>query len=176
MMTDTTTVTTTSTITPAAVTIAARTGQLPLLIINPTAASNPTPIPRIKRLQVNSGLEVTHLVNRQTLPGNTGGFIVNPDGTVSYLDRIYPHRILCEKRRIVDTTSTVTVTGAPTTLELPPRTATAMSTTTVTTTLTVFETAPTPRVYEACSGNNVGTSMLPIFLKTKSLRSRIKQT
>jgi hypothetical protein len=157
VITETTTVTTTSIITPAAITIPARTGQLPLLAVNPTAASNPTPIPRIKRLQVGSDLEVTHLVHRQTRPGNTGGFIVNPDGTVSNLNLIYPHRVVCEKRRTVDTTSTVTVTGEPTTFTLPPATATAMSTTTVTTTLTILETAPTPRVWEACGGNNVGT-------------------
>ncbi|KAF2275270.1 uncharacterized protein EI97DRAFT_443503 [Westerdykella ornata] len=163
IITETSTVTTTSTATPAAITVPDRSGQLPLLRAISTAAAltNPTPIPRIKGRSPVAGtdLEVTHLVNRQTLPGNTGGFIVNPDGSVSYLGRIFPHRVLCEQRRVVGTTSTVTATGAPTTVVLPPASVTAFSTTTVTTTVTLVQTAPTPRVYAACRGNNVVNSI-----------------
>ncbi|KAF2750308.1 hypothetical protein M011DRAFT_456213 [Sporormia fimetaria CBS 119925] len=157
--TETSTVIIISTTTPAATTIPAGAGQLPLLYITPTAISTPTPGSRIKRLQVESGLEVTHPLKRQTPPENVGGFVVNPDGTVSNLRRIYPQRVLCEQRRTTNTTSTVTITGAPTTTTLPLGTAVAISTTTVTTTTTLIETAPTPKVYAACGPNNVVNSI-----------------
>jgi hypothetical protein len=100
-----------------------------------------------------------HPIKRQTRPGNTGGLAVLPDGNTTDLHNVYPHKVLCEKRWTWNATTTVTVTGEPTTVVSPTNSATVSpwSTSVVTTTVTVVEEAPTPKVYAACGGNNVGT-------------------
>jgi len=162
-VTETSTVTSTSTTTPPATTIGAKAGQLPLLNFDPNRI-DPTPAPtgisRIKRLQAGSELEVRQLISRKTSEGNTGGILINPDGTVSTLNMIYPHRVLCERRRTIIVTREVIENAPATTVTLAQGTATAArSTITVTSTVIVQETAPTPKVYAACGGNNVVNSV-----------------
>jgi hypothetical protein len=144
---------TTVTSVPAATTIPTPAGFFPLLILNPT----PAPIVRYKRGLIQSRTEHDlHTLNRQTLPGNSAGFIVLPDGSTSNLTTEYPHHIVCRVTVTINSTSTTIVTGLPKTEILVPATATVVSTATFTVTETVVEVVPRPTVYAACQANNVG--------------------
>ncbi|KAH7117146.1 hypothetical protein B0J11DRAFT_593316 [Dendryphion nanum] len=144
--TSTSIVTATSFYTPPTVTVPTPAGFLAL------RTPDASPIPRIKRLQSDV---FRSFIKRQTLPGYTSGFDVNPDGTLSDLTRIHPHKVLCEVKVTVNHTEVTVESGAATTITLPQSTATLQSTTTVVTTSTVRETLPTPSVYAACAENNV---------------------
>ncbi|KAF2012436.1 hypothetical protein BU24DRAFT_252429 [Aaosphaeria arxii CBS 175.79] len=140
-------VTSITTSTPPATTIPTPAGFLPLVLFS---MPEPTAVSRVKRLQL-----VDDVAKRQTPAGYTGGYIINPDGTTSSLNRVYPHRVLCQVRVTVNTTDIIVETAAPTTIVLPVSTDLVQSTSTVITTTTITEVVATPSVYAACAANNV---------------------
>lgn len=152
----TTTVTTTVTSVPAATTISAPLGFFPL--INTPTATPTAFIGRHRRASIETRAQHLQKVKRlpKTPEGNTGGFIVLPDGKGQSLNRVYPVGITCRVTTNINSTTTVVVTGLPKTETLVPATATAVSTSTFTATETIIEIEAQPTEYAACQPNNVG--------------------
>ncbi|KAF2679628.1 hypothetical protein K458DRAFT_490482 [Lentithecium fluviatile CBS 122367] len=113
---------------------------------------------RIKRFELDGMSDVRHPLKRQTADGNTGGYIVYPNGTYSSLYRRYPHRVDCRIVVTYDETATTVVTRTPETSVVPQQTATALTTVTARATRTVTAVAQPSTIYVACAENNVGTS------------------
>jgi hypothetical protein len=159
--TDTKTATATSTTTvtsvPAASTLLASYNWFP--IIN-TELATATPLSRFKRGSVEArGEHDLELRKRQTIPGNTAGYIVDRNGTSGNLNQTFPYRVVYSVQTVVNVTGISIVTGAPEVVTLVPTTiatATAETTTTVTVIQSVVHILPTPTVYAACLNNNVG--------------------
>lgn len=157
----TSTVLSTTSIVPAATTIAAPAGFFPLRnpgIAAPTATAAATVFGRHRRAQVNSRAEHLQMAKRlpETPAGNTGGFIVLPNGQGQSLNRVYPVGVTCRVSINVNSTEMNIVTSLPKTEVLVPATATAVSTSTVSVTQVVTEVQATPTEYAACQSNNVG--------------------
>jgi hypothetical protein len=156
----TTTVTTTVTSVPAAITIPAPNGFFPLINL-PTAIATATAtgiVGRHRRAMVETRAQHLEKVKRlpRTPEGNTGGFVVLPNGQGQSLNRIYPVGVTCRLTTNINSTTTVVVTGTPQTETLVPATATAVSTSTTTATETIIEIEAQPTEYAACQPNNVG--------------------
>ncbi|KAF3042084.1 hypothetical protein E8E12_000312 [Didymella heteroderae] len=158
----TTTVTTTVTSIPAATTISAPLGFFPL--INTPTATPTAFIGRHRRALVETRNQHLEKVKRlpETPAGNTGGFIVLPNGQGQSLNRVYPVQVTCRYTVNINRTTTVVVTGLPQTETLVPATATAVSTSTMTATETIIEIEAQPTEYAACQPNNV-VSNVPGF-------------
>ncbi|KAF3046202.1 hypothetical protein E8E11_008605 [Didymella keratinophila] len=159
----TTTVTTTVTSVPAATTIPAPVGFFPL-INRPTAiatATGTTFIGRHRRASIETRAQHLEKVKRlpRTPEGNTGGFVVLPNGQGQSLNRIYPVGVTCRLTTNINSTTTVVVTGTTQTETLVPATATAVSTSTTTATETIIEIEAQPTEYAACQPNNVVSSV-----------------
>lgn len=151
----TSTIFTTVTSVPAATTLSAPAGFFPLMNAGiPTATA--TAIGRHRRASIESRAEHLHKIKRQTAPGNTGGFLVLPNGDAQSLNRIYPHSVECRISININSTETVIVTGDPKTEVLVPATATAVSTSTFSVTETIIEVQAQATEYAACQPNNVG--------------------
>ncbi|KAF1933709.1 uncharacterized protein M421DRAFT_1082 [Didymella exigua CBS 183.55] len=157
----TTTFTTTVTSVPAATTVSAPVGFFPL--IN-TPAATPAAFGRHRRALIETRAQHLEKVKRlpKTPEGNTGGFIVLPNGQGQSLKRIYPVGVTCRVTTNINSTETIIVTGVPKTEVLVPATATAVSTSTMTATETVIEIEAQPTEYAACQPNNV-VSNVPGF-------------
>lgn len=151
----TTTFTTTVTSTPAATTISAPAGFFP--IIN-TPAATPTALGRHRRALIETRAQHLQKVKRlpKTPEGNTGGFIILPNGQGQSFDRVYPVGVTCRVTTNINSTETVIVDGPPKTEILVPATATAVSTSTMTATETIIEIVAQPTEYAACQSNNIG--------------------
>jgi hypothetical protein len=152
MLTTTVTFSATTTSTPAAVTIAASAGFIPMLANN--AVLSPTPITRIKRHEEHG--HALQLLKRQTSPNYTSGFFVGRNGTTSSLDRKYVYRVDCRVYTTINVQQTVTISGLPSTVYQAGPTAVVVATRTETVTSTVTEVAPRETNYAACQANNVG--------------------
>ena len=153
---------------PAAITIPAPASFFPLL--NPVSSTTPTAtatvtmtvtatvVGRHRRALVEPRAE--HLQKAKRLPktplGNSGGFVVLPNGQGRSINRIYPAYVECRVNVNVNNMDTVIVTGLPKTEVLVPATATAVSTSTISVTEVVTEVQATPTEYAACQPNNVG--------------------
>jgi hypothetical protein len=110
MLTSTVIISATTTSTPAAVTVSASTGFIPLMA--GSAALAPTPVPRIWR----SEGQALQLLKRQTTPNNIGGFYVGRNGTTRTLDRKYVYRVDCRVYTTINVQQTVTVSGLTSTV------------------------------------------------------------
>lgn len=152
----TTTVTTTVTSVPAATTIPTPVGFFP--IINTPSATPTAAIGRHRRAMVETRAHHLEKVKRlpKTPEGNTGGFIVLPNGQGQSLNRVYASEVTCRYTVNINSTTTVVVTALPQTETLVPATATAVSTSTTTSTETIIEIQAQPTEYAACQPNNVG--------------------
>lgn len=157
VITTTLTVSTTTTSTQVPTTVPTPAAFIPLLYAD---LAKPTAVARFKRYELEGREAATapHLLKRQTLTNNTGGFSVNRNGTSTNIYKKYPQRVDCRVFYTISVSVITTVTGAPETVTLAVSTAQALMTSTVLTTTTVTEVPPRITVYAACQKNNVGTS------------------
>jgi hypothetical protein len=148
MLATTVTFSATTTSSPAAVTVPASAGFIPMLANNAVLSPTPTLIARIKRREGEG--QALQMLKRQTSSNNTGGFFVSRNGTTNSLDRKYVYRIDCRAYTTVHVQQTVTVSGLPSTVYAAGPTAIMVATNTISVASTVTEVGPRETVYAVC--------------------------